>query len=345
MTIEAAPTAGRGTIADRPNVVNLAGASSTTARNVGDRQKTAQRLLRSTADRAYDGELDIDWDAEIAPDKKWIADHRQTLYGSRLWNKLSEEQRNTLGKHEMVAILSYGIFAEVMLSTMLLRTVIESNELVDDHSRYALAEVAEETRHSTMFGRAINKAGVAPYKMPKAVGVNLMTRMAGFIPRGPAVLAGTLLIEEVLDRLQREMMNDADLQPHMRQLMKIHVLEEARHITYAREELVRAIQDRGRVSNAFHRGLFAFQHLMLQPMIVNPGVYRSVGIHPLRGFLAAFTSDHYRENAIFVSEPLLRFLYDVGMIKGRFTTRLFKMSRALPGDMLDEINRVAARAA
>lgn len=316
------------------HVVTTAGASTVRRKTVGDRQKTAQRLLRSSADRSYDGELDIDWDAPIDPAKKWIPEHRQSLYGTKLWDKLTQVQRDELGKHEAVSVLSFGIYAEAGLSTLLLRVLMQG-ALVDDHSRYALTEIAEETRHSTMFSRLVNLTGVKPYVAPRFT--PKLLRLAGLIPIGPSAYAGTLLIEEILDRLQREAMNDPDVQPHMRQLMKIHVLEEARHITYAREELVRAIEARGPASNAFHRLVFAIMVLGVYPVLINPRVYRSVGISPLEGFLAAFTSPNYRENATFAGEPLLRFAHEVGMLDGAVTRRLYKLSRSLPQDVMAEL--------
>lgn len=322
------------------HVVTTAGASTVRRKNVGDRQKTAQRLLRSSAERAYDGELDIDWDAPIEPDKQWIPEHRQSLYGTKLWEQLTPEQRTRLGLHELVSVLSFGIYAEAGLSAMLLRTILEGEGLVDDHSRYALAEIGEETRHSTMFSRLVNLTGLPPYLAP--VAMTKLLRLTSLIPLGPSAYAGTLLIEEILDRLQREALNDPEIQPHVRQLMKIHVLEEARHITYAREELVRAIEARGKVSNAFHRGLFAVMVLGVYPVLVNPRVYRSVGISPLRGFLAAFTSPNYRENATFAGEPLLRFAHEVGLLDGAITRRLYRMSRSVPRDVLDDLEHRAA---
>lgn len=321
-------------------ILTTAGASTTRGRNVGDRQKTAQRLLRSTADRAYDGELDINWDAPIEADKRWTSEHRQSLYGTKLWNKLTEAQQIELGRHEMVSVLSFGILAEVGLSAMLLRGVLESDGLVDDHCRYALAEIGEETRHSTMFGRLINKSGLPPYMTPKFS--RKILRLTGLIPLGPSAYAGTLLIEEVLDRLQREMMNDPQVQPHVRQLMKIHTLEEARHITYAREELVRSIAARGKVSNAFHRGVFAVMVLGVFPVLINPRVYKSVGISPLRGMIAAQVSPQYKKNTVFAGEPLLRFAYEAGFIKGAVSTRILRMARSLPDDIVDELTGKAA---
>lgn len=319
------------------HAVSTAGSSTTRAKNVGDRQKTAQRLLRSAADRAYDGDVDIDWDAPLDPDKKWMPDHRQTLYGTKLWDKLTEQQRRELGMHEAISGLSFGILAETALSTFLLRQYIEHPNPGDDHSRYALAEVGEENRHSTMFSRLINKSGLPAYQpaIPKAL--FKAVRLVGLVPMGPSTIAGLLLVEEVLDRLQREIMDDPEIQPHMRQLNRIHVLEEARHITYAREELVRQIAARGELANAAHRVVFAVMVLGIVPAIVTPRVYRAVGIHPLQGLIAAQTSPRYRENARFAGELLLRYAYEVGMVRGALTTRILRMARALPDDVLAEL--------
>jgi len=310
--------------------------STTDGRSVGDRQKTAQRLLRSTADRSYDGELDIDWDAPIVDGAPWVPEHRITLNGTPEWDRLTDEQKRTLNVHEAVAILSYGIFAEVGLSMNLMRSVLRNPALVDDHIRYALAEVAEETRHSTMFGRLINKTGLRPYRQPKPMMKAL--RLIGFLPMGPSAYAGTLLIEEVLDRLQREGMMDPELQPHFRQLMKIHILEEARHITYAREELVRSIAERGRLSNAAHRFTFALALNFVQEAIISPHVYKSVGLRPARGLLAARRSTMHQDTIQFMCGPLLEFLHEAGMVQGAVTTKLYRLSGAMPDELRAKVD-------
>ncbi|MFB8282193.1 AurF N-oxygenase family protein [Nocardia colli] len=323
------------------HAVSTAGMSTTRGKNVGDRQKTAQRLLRSAADRAYDGEVDIDWDAPLDPDKKWMLDHRQTLYGTYLWDRLTEEQRRTLGMHEAVSALSFGIIVESGLSAFLLRQYLEHGDPGDDHSRYALAEVGEETRHSTMFSRLINKSGLRAYQpfLPKPL--FKAVRLIGLVPMGPATMGGLLLVEETLDRLQRENMDDPRIQPHMRQLNKIHVLEEARHITYAREELVRQIAKHGKLVNAAHRLAFSVMVFGIQPAIVTPRVYRSVGIHPLHGLAVALMSPNYRENAKFAGEMLLRYGYEIGFVRGAVSTRILRLARALPDDIMAELSGTA----
>lgn len=303
-----------------------------------DREKTAARLLKSSANKFYDAEVDIDWDAPVEEGKLWMSPHRISLYDTKLWHKLTPEQQAELGKHEIVSMLSFGIFAEAILSTMLFKAIMRTSTPDRDAVRYALTEIGEETRHSTMFSRLINKTGLRPYPLPKFVRKRA-TLLAGLLPTGPASWGGTLLIEELLDRGQRELMNDERLQPHLRMLMKIHVLEEARHITFAREELVRGMAKLGPVAKAVNRVVLALLVNGVFPVLVNPRVYRSVGIHPLRGFLVGFTSEQYVRNARFLSEPMLRFFYDAGMIEGRLTRRLYRMSRTLPEDILAEISR------
>ncbi|GAA2059119.1 AurF N-oxygenase family protein [Williamsia deligens] len=306
--------------------------SADTIRSEEECQALAERLLRSTADRAYDGDLDIDWDAPVDPDKPWATEHRGTLYGTEIYESLTDEQKLLLSRAEAVAILTYGINAEIGLCTNLLRGVFAGRDFSDATTLYSLSEIAEETRHSTMFGRLITKTGMEPFRRPKALSMPL--RLIGFIPHGPVVYAGTLLVEEVLDRVQRESMADERIQPHVRQLMKIHVLEEARHITFARNELADAIARSGPVSLAVNRVLCAALTLFVMPTLVDSQAYRAAGIGQLRGWIAAQRSPRYRENATFMCGPMLRYFHEAGLIKGRVTTALYRASRALPDDVL-----------
>jgi hypothetical protein len=303
--------------------------SATRARAVGPREKTARRLLKSTADKFYDGEVDIDWDAPVVDGMRWMPEHRTSLYRTKLWDKLSEEQRRELGRHEIVSILSFGIYAEGFLSANLLR--VFGKGTFSDHSMYSIAEVGEESRHSIMFGKLIEKAGLKPYLMPR-VGL-VIAKIGQFLPLGPATYGGTLLIEEVLDRAQREAQNDPEMQPHLRQMMRIHVIEESRHITYAREEMVRAMQSTNRVNRAVHRVILATIANFTYLALINPRVYRSVGINPVRGIVTAMASPTYKTNMQFFSEPMIRFFADAGMCDGVVTRRLWKMTRAMPDDL------------
>ncbi|WP_280255488.1 AurF N-oxygenase family protein [Nocardia wallacei] len=313
-----------------PIAVTTDGMARVSGRRPVDLQRSAGRLLKTSAEKFYDAEVDIDWESPWLPDKAWFPEHRISLYGTGLWNRLSDEQKLELGKHELVSILSFGIYAENLLSMALLR-LNTKGDLVDNKALYALAEVGDESRHSTMFARLIAKTGIPPYKLPR--GFLSVAKILHFIPLGPSIQGATLLIEEILDRAQREAMNDDRLQPQVRQLMKIHVLEEARHITFARSELVEGMRARGRISRAWHRGVLAVVANLAYPILINPRLYRVVGVHPLRGFLACQFGPHYRENLQFMSEPMIRFFDEAGMLEGQVTRFLWRLTRSLPDDI------------
>ncbi|WP_068277538.1 AurF N-oxygenase family protein [Aldersonia kunmingensis] len=303
---------------------------TTEAQRNEDRERTAARLLRSSAEKFYDPDVDIAWDAPWVEGKAWLPEERISLYGTKLWDQLTPEQRIELGKHELVSLLSFGIWAEAVLSGILLR-VVGHGPATSAHSLYALTEIADEARHSTMFARLIEKTGVPAYRQPAVS--RLLERVVQLMPIGPATYGGTLLIEEVLDRGQRQAMADPGVQPHVRQLMRIHVLEEARHISYARAEMRRGLEKRNALRRAPHRAALAGFAVVVYPLMITPRVYRSVGISPARGFAAAMRSPQYRINMTFMSEPMLRYFAEVGMYDGAVTKFLWKLTRSVPAEL------------
>ncbi|MFL6097170.1 MAG: diiron oxygenase, partial [Blastococcus sp.] len=58
-----------------------------------DRQALSARLLGSAAKKSYDPVVDIDWDAAIPEDLYGLSPEWSTLYGTPLWDSLTEEQR------------------------------------------------------------------------------------------------------------------------------------------------------------------------------------------------------------------------------------------------------------
>ena len=202
-----------------------------------DQERVADRLLRSTAARSYDPELDIDWSAPPEPGKIFLPEHRSTLYGTPLWDRLTPEQRRELGKHEAASVAGFGIWLECILMRLLAKLAYEENPATR-HVQYALAEMAEECRHSTMFARLIEWMGVPYYGPPRHV--HALGRLLTTTAHGPAMWGAILIGEEITDRYQREMAADDSIQPIVRMVNKIHILEEARHIGFARAELTRS---------------------------------------------------------------------------------------------------------
>jgi len=297
-----------------------------TGQRASRREKTAERLLRSSAARSYDPEVDIDWAAPVREDKYYLPEHRVSLYGTELWQRLTPEQRAELAKREIISITTFGIYAEVALMHLLLK-VISSGDPTTRHAQYAFTEVADECRHSTMFGRGIEKSGVSPYRVP--LWFRALLNVATLLPIGPATYGGTLLVEELLDRLQRELLADENVQPHIRMINKIHVLEEARHISFARAEVIRMVPKMRRLPLAMHRVSLALATPFLVRTMIHPDVYRSVGLDPHEARRVARANPHYQQTLRWMGERLVGFLTEAGMIRGVLTKALWRRAYLL----------------
>jgi hypothetical protein len=86
-----------------------------------DREDIAQRLLRSSAKASYDPRCEIDWDRSVDPDRYAIPPHRVSLYGTPLWDQLTEAQRKELSRQEVASTAGVGIWFEAILMQMLIR--------------------------------------------------------------------------------------------------------------------------------------------------------------------------------------------------------------------------------
>jgi hypothetical protein len=278
-----------------------------------DRERTAERLLRSSLDHSYEPSIDIDWDAPLVEGKWGIPQHRSSLYGTDLWEGLTEEQRRTLTIHEVCSVARIGLWFEMILMQMLLRYAYDRDPR-RRHIQYALTEIADECRHSIMFAKMTERYGVPDYA-PTALTHNL-GRLFKTIGYGPAMFAGTLFVEEILDQFQREAMRDESVQPLSRMVNKIHVTEEARHVRYAKEELMRIVPRTNRVQLAVARYLSARIAHVVARNLIHPDVYRSVGIDPAVGRKAALANPHWQESLRWSARKLVPFLREQKMIGG-----------------------------
>jgi hypothetical protein len=276
-----------------------------------DRERTAERLLKSSADKFYDPDVDIDWSAPPVEGKVYQPEHRISLYGTALWDRMSPEQRLELGRHEIASVASNGIWFEVILMQMLLKEIYRGDPTTQ-HIQYALTEIADECRHSTMFGRAIGSLGLPAYG-PRPM-LHRTARLLPVIGYGPALYGSVLIVEEVLDRLQREAMADENVQPLIRMVNRIHVLEEARHVTFARQEVASGMPKLSKPELAYQRWLVAMVGCQVTHTLVNPRVYAAVGLDPHEAWQTAMHNPHYQESIRWAGERIMAFLSDAGLV-------------------------------
>ncbi len=276
------------------------------------RERTAARLLRSSAKTSYDPLVDVDWDAELVPGMLFSPERRCSLYGTDLYERLSQEQRAELTKHEVASIASVGAWFELILMQMLLRHAYD-RRLTSEHVKYALTEIGDECRHSVMFATMIERFGCPPYGVDRLA--HELARFFKATSVGPLTFYGTMYVEEILDAFQREAMADDSVQPIVRQVSKIHVVEEARHISYAREEGQRQwARTTSKLGRAHTRLMLATIGYFSTTRLIHPQVYAAVGLDPAEASRAAAANPYWAEAKRFAAEKVLGIFAEQGLI-------------------------------
>jgi hypothetical protein len=278
-----------------------------------DRQEISARLLRSAAKKSYDPVVDIDWTAPIPPDLYGLSPEWSSLYGTPLWNGLTEEQRVTLTTHEYCSISGVGIWFEGLLMQLMLRDVY-GEDPAQPHVQWALTEIADECRHSVMFARTAQTFGAPSYQPPPKI--RALGKAFAAKGDGPAAYAAILVAEEILDIFQRDLMTDERVQPLTRATSRIHVVEEARHMRFAREEIARRAPELTKRQLRTHRTVVAAVAAIVADNLVQPEVYASVGLDPAEGKRAARANEHYAAKLRGAASGLVSFLRGNGLIGG-----------------------------
>ncbi|MFI1254258.1 diiron oxygenase [Streptomyces netropsis] len=278
-----------------------------------DREQVAERLLASSAKHSFDPDAELDWAAPLEEGKWFWPPELVSLYGTPLWRRMAEEQRMELARHEAAALASLGIWFEIILMQLLVRHIYDK-PVTSAHVRYALTEIADECRHSKMFARMIDRTGSPTYPVRRLH--HNLGRFLKTVSTTPGSFAATLLGEEILDYMQRLTFPDERVQTLVRGVTRIHVVEEARHVRYAREELRRQMVSCPRWEAELTRVSCGEAARVFSIAFVNPAVYTNVGLDRREAVAQVRASGHRREVMQAGAKRLTDFLDDVGVLRG-----------------------------
>ncbi|MEV5823987.1 diiron oxygenase [Spirillospora sp. NPDC052242] len=279
-----------------------------------DREVVAERLLRTSRKHSFDPEVDVEWDAPQDPDVFYLPPRLVSLYETPLWDVMSHRQRVELSKHEVCSIASFGIWSEMLLMQSLVMHAYRKR-YDSEHVAYALTEIADECRHSTMFARMVRTCGLRTHR-PRAAEFQA-AKLFGAVYDPMPMFAGTLVVEEFTDAFQRLTFPDEDVQPMVRQVTRIHVIEEARHIKYAREELKRLVARAAPVRRRAAAYGLAQATRFMASQVIHPSCYTAVGLDPKVARRAAAESAHRRETLAWAFRKCTAFFDEVGFLDGR----------------------------
>lgn len=284
------------------------------------REEFSERLLSGSVKKSYAPAVDIDWDAPIDPDKYFLPPRMVTLYGTPAWDGMTREQQIELSRQELVNILSAGIWFENILNQALLRDLMHKNPTAST-THYALTELGDETRHMVMFGKTIARIGGIPVR-PK-LSQRMIINSLPFLFRGSVLWAAALVGEEIFDSLQRQIMDDPELQPIVQRLMRIHVTEEARHIQFARDGLRKAVPTMPRYRRMLMANLHGAGGPFYRMLFTLPIQYHRAGLDGSEMRRVARANPNFRRACVTSFQPLAAFFEEVGLM-GRVGRRMWR---------------------
>jgi hypothetical protein len=204
-----------------------------------------RRLSRLSVDKHFDAYADIDWDApEMALDP---ADPRlrvpscDPLAATAWYQGQAPELQSRIGLFRFAACMKIGWHFENLLQRGLLHHAIRLPNGSPEF-RYVHHEIIEESQHTLMFQEFVNRTRLPVRGMPWIARKIAELGVETVAAHAPALFFVLVLGgEDPADYLQRSHLRDDQPHPLVERIMRIHVTEEARHLSFARHFLKREV--------------------------------------------------------------------------------------------------------
>ena len=291
------------------------------------------RLNDLSVRKHFEAYVDVPWDEHpIDPaDPRWELAPDDPLGATEWYRSQPQEVRARLGLDRISSQMQVGYFFEGVLKRGLLEhaTTLPAGS---PELRYVYHEVIEEAHHSLMFQEFCGRAGrrtVATVPLEARIGAR---RVVGLARRFPElffifVLGG----EDPIDHVQREVLraskdDQRELHPLLERIMRIHVTEEARHLSYARNWL----RDRVPKLGIVRRSILAIATPLILGEMGGMMMQPSKELIDTYGIPKAVLREAYEDNATYkASAPTalrkVRMLCrELGLLRTPFSRRLWK---------------------
>ncbi len=207
--------------------------------------KLVARLSHQSVVKRFEAYVDVPWEdpafALDVEDPRFELPEFEPLGATSWYRALPAPTRARLGAHLFVSFMKIGAQFENALQRGLLEYALELPNGAPEF-RYAYHELIEEAHHSLMFQEFVNRSGLDAPGLPPLmrIGARRIVRLARRFPElfFFFVLGG----EDPIDYVQRTALRDQQMRhPLLERISRIHVTEEARHLSFARAYLQRNV--------------------------------------------------------------------------------------------------------
>jgi hypothetical protein len=295
-----------------------------------DFARLVDRLSRQsvTPGKHFDAYNDVPWDEPsfgIDPaDPRWEESLDNPLSETAWFKAQPAEIRSRIGLHLIAEKMKTGLQFESVLKRGLLEFAMKLPNGTPEF-RYAYHEVIEEAHHSLRFQEFVNRSGLEVKGMPKLLEFG-SRRVVALGRRFPAlfflfVLGG----EDPIDYVQRSSLRSGnEIHPLLERIMRIHVTEEARHLSFARHWLKRRVP----ALNGWHRMWLAVETptilASMAPLMLRPSSHmvRTYGI-PKETLREAYHTPAAKEHQLAALRKVRQLCVELGIVT-RWSKPLWK---------------------
>ena len=277
-------------------------------------EKVAEKLSRGSKKLFYDVNTKFEWPKDL-DDSVWtMSPEYVSLYGTPIWQGMSESQQRKLAFHECAGFFSLVLHGErPLLEGMSHRMyTLEKNLTVTEYMHHFLDE---ENKHMIMFASFLRRYVGKVYPEKKIP----YTRALAKGEEDIVFFAKVLVVEELSDVYNVAMAADERLAPIVREINRVHHVDEARHIFFGRAYL-KQLWDRSSPAwteeqrKSFRTWLVDYINASWRDFY-NPSVYRDAGFEdPYAAREMALSSPVCRAHRQRSSEKYIKNLVNCGIL-------------------------------
>ena len=272
------------------------------------------RLSALSCEKFYDVYKQFEWPEELGSDYFAMSPEITTLNGTEIWSTLSDEQIRKLTITETATLFSNTLNGERVLVSGL-SSQLYSGGATPEITEYLHHFLDEENKHMIMFGVFCNKYVGRVYPEKK------FSTAKDYAP-GEELLsfyALAMVVEAYGDYFNVRVAKDDRCDPLVREISRIHHLDEARHMSFDRAYLTELAAeylptwDTDTLKN-YQQWLAGFMRVNWVTFY-NPAAYRDAGIeNPYEVQKIAMASPAQQALRETISEGITKFFLKIGLL-------------------------------
>jgi hypothetical protein len=197
-------------------------------------------LYQKGKDKQWDQVSRIDWSLEVDPyDALGLPEQVSAIYGTPIWDKLTQQQKNELNRHHAAWQFSQFLHGEQGAMICAARIVESVPDL--DSKLYAATQTMDEARHAETYARFLQEKLHLVYPINDQLSKLLEETLRD--SRWDMPYLGMQVLIEGLALAAFGMLRDMTTKPLPKQILSYVMQDEARHVAFGRLALKDAYRE------------------------------------------------------------------------------------------------------